>query len=128
MTQDRPDGAELLEAAAQSLREEVLPAVPPEHRLTLLMALNAMGIAERELRDPGAPGESQSAALQGLLGQAAAGEGHDAGDRLLAEKIRAGRFDEGPGATALHAVLSADVRRRLAIANPKYLRQAEEAE
>ena len=67
MTQDRPSGAELLETAAHSLREEVLPAVPPEHRLTLLMALNAMGIAERELRDPDAPGESQSAALQGLL-------------------------------------------------------------
>lgn len=125
MTGDRPSGAQLLETAARSLREEVLPEVPPEHRLTLLMALNAMGIAERELRDRGAPGDALSAALQALLGQAGAGEGLDAAARLLAEKIRAGDFDVGTGATDLHAALSADVRRRLAIANPKYLRQAE---
>ena len=41
MTEDRPSGAELLETAADSLREEVLPGVPTEHRLTLLMVLNA---------------------------------------------------------------------------------------
>lgn len=113
MTEDRPSGAQLLDTAARALRDELLPAVPPEHRLSLLMALNAMGIAERELQE--------------LLGQAETGEGADAA-RALAEKIRAGEFDQGPEAAALHATLSADARRRLAITNPKYLRQAEEAE
>lgn len=111
MTGDRPVGADLLETAARDLRDEVLPAVPPQHRLTLLMALNAMGIAERELRDH--------------LGETEEGGGPDAAAGALVEKIRAGQFDEGPEAAAVHAGLSADVRRRLAIANPKYLRQAE---
>ena len=112
MTVDRPGGEELIETAARALREELLPAVPREHRLTLLMALNAMGIAERELRD--------------LHGQGAdGGQGPDAAAQTLVEEIRAGRFDEGADAAELHAGLSADVRRRLAIANPKYLRQAE---
>ena len=112
MTEDRPSGAELLETAADSLREEVLPGVPTEHRLTLLMVLNAMGIAEREIRD--------------RLGAAGRGEGPDEAAGALVERIRAGHFDEGSEAAALHAGLSAEIRRRLAIANPKYLRQAEE--
>lgn len=125
MTEDRPSGAELLETAARCLREEVLPEVSPDHRLTLLMALNAMGIAERELQDRGAPGDARSSALHDLLGQVDGGGAPDANARALAERIRAGHFDEGPRAAALHAGLSADVCRRLAIANPKYLRQAE---
>ena len=111
MTGDRPDGAALLETAARALREAVLPALPPEHRLTLLMALNAMGIAERELRD--------------ALGQAEAGEGADAA-RALADKIRAGAFDEGCRRRRRCMPRSPPTpARRLSIANPKYLRQAE---
>jgi len=125
MTGDEPSGAKLLETAARYLREEILQDVSQDHRLTLLMALSAMGIAERELRDQGALGNAQSAAMRDLLGTDAADGGADAAARELVRQIRAGAFDEGPEAAALHASLSADVRRRLAIANPKYLRQAE---
>jgi hypothetical protein len=43
---------------------------------------------------------------------------------LLARRVRAGDFDEGPEAEVLHAALSADLRHRLSIANPKYLARA----
>lgn len=124
MTDDQPGGAELLDAAARCLREEVLAEVPSAHRLNLLMVLSALGIAERELRSREASGGSRPGALRELVGET--GREGEAAARILAGQIRAGEFDEGPRAADLHAGLSADVRRRLAIANPKYLRQAEQ--
>ena len=70
MTGDEPNGAELLATAACSLREEILHDVPRDHRLTLLMALSAMGIAERELRDRDAQKQASSAAGPGALARA----------------------------------------------------------
>lgn len=126
MTDDQPGGAELLDAAARCLREEVLAEVPSAHRLNLLMVLSALGIAERELRSREASGGSRPGALQELVGETGREGEAAAATRILAGQIRAGEFDEGPRAADLHAGLSADVRRRLAIANPKYLRQAEQ--
>ncbi|MBL8700185.1 MAG: hypothetical protein JNK67_17540 [Alphaproteobacteria bacterium] len=95
--QDRPDAAELLAIARDVFSRELQPVLPPGLRLSGLMVLNALGIAERELRLP----------RPGLL---------DA--RPLAHAIRAGRHDRD---VALHAELLEDARTRVAVANPRYL-------
>jgi hypothetical protein len=99
-TRDRPDAAELLEIARETLTRELLPLLPAEQRLTGLMVANALAIAERELRDP----------PPGLL---------DAWP--LVHAIRAGRHD---GDAALHRRLYEDATARVAIANPRRLRQS----
>lgn len=47
---DRPDAAELLAVARAELRDAVLPALDGREAFTLRVALRAMGIAEREIR------------------------------------------------------------------------------
>jgi len=50
---DRPTAAELLAVARAELRDQVLPALEGREAFTLRVALRAMGIAEREIRqDP----------------------------------------------------------------------------
>ena len=96
---DRPNALELIEAVAEFLAEEVLPAAE-DHRLKFrtLVALNALGIAARELR-----------ASNNLLlapDEAAA----------LARRIRAG----DPPEDAL-PLLKEHVAAKLRISNPAYL-------
>jgi len=117
---DRPTGAELLAIAAQVLRWEVLPMVPPDKRLETLMVLRAMAIAGREFEDAGSAAREAAAAIDALY--AAESDGTSEPDRArLAADIRAGRFDAADRARALHAMLLADAIRRLRLANPKYL-------
>ena len=96
---DRPDAAELVEAVFEFLAEEVLPNAP-DHRAKFrtLVALNALGIAYREL-------ESSDDLV---IGQEELGE--------LARRIRAGDVDED-----LYARLKEHVAAKLRISNPAYL-------
>ena len=97
---DRPDAAELIEAVYEFLAEEVLPHAP-DHRAKFrtLVAMNALGIARREL-------ESQ--------------EKFPTQDELLelARRIRAGE-------PADVAELKAHVAAKLRISNPAYLEKYE---
>ncbi|MGH3143740.1 MAG: DUF6285 domain-containing protein [Gaiellales bacterium] len=95
---DRPNALELIEAVTEFLSSEVLPAAT-DHRLKFrtLVALNALGIAYRELQS--------SDDL--VLGQELA---------ELARRIRAGDVDED-----LHARLKEHVAAKLRISNPAYL-------
>jgi hypothetical protein len=97
---DRPDAAELVEAVFEFLAEEVLPNAP-DHRAKFrtLVAMNALGIARREL---------------------AAEEEFPPADELreLARRIRAGE-----GADLLE--LKAHVAAKLRISNPAYLEKYE---
>ena len=120
MSGDRPDGAALLAIAELVLRRDVLPHVDAEKRLETLMVLRAMAIVGREIADAGTAGEATERAVAGLYGS----DG-DATHARLSADIRAGRFDDADRAWALHAVLLADVTRRLKIANPRYLDQAD---
>jgi Domain of unknown function (DUF6285) len=99
---DRPDASELLEAVWEFLSTEVLPTVD-DHRLKFrtLVAMNALGIARRELQ---------------------ADEPDLTGDELaeLARRIRAG--DVPPDA---HALLKAHVAAKLRVSNPAYLEKYE---
>ena len=100
---DRPDAAELLEAVFEFLAEEVLPQAD-DHRLKFrtLVAMNALGIARRELE------ASNTVSL--------------ADERLaeLAASIRADGAD-----AALLDELRAHVAEKLRISNPAYLEKYE---
>lgn len=99
---DRPSALELIEAVTEFLAEEVLPAAG-DHRqkFRTLVALNALGIAYREL-------QSDEAQLSdGELAE-------------LARRIRAGDVDEG-----LLPQLKEHVAAKLRISNPAYLERYE---
>ncbi len=96
---DRPDAGELLEAVLEFLATEVLPdATDQRQKFRTLVAMNALGIARREL-------ESSEETLSA--------------DELreLAARIRAGDVPED----AL-PLLKEHVAAKLRVANPDYLR------
>ena len=100
---DRPDAAELIEAVFEFLAEEVLPQAD-DHRLKFrtLVAMNALGIARRELE----------ASNTVSLGTEQLAE--------LAASIRADGADP-----ALLDDLKAHVAEKLRISNPAYLEKYE---
>ena len=96
MTTDRPNAAELIEAVFEFLAEEVLPNAP-DHRAKFrtLVAMNALGIARRELEaDERFPSQDEL--------------------RELARRIRAGEPVDP-------AELKEHVAAKLRISNPAYL-------
>jgi hypothetical protein len=100
---DRPNALELLEAVNEFLAGEVLPLMD-DHRMKFrtLVALNALGIAYREL---------------------AAGEDDGLDDdelRDLARRIRVGDVPED-----VLPVLKEHVAAKLQISNPRYLEKYE---
>jgi Domain of unknown function (DUF6285) len=99
---DRPAAPELIEAVFEFLSGELLPTVD-DHRLRFrtLVAMNALGIARRELE----------------AGEEGMGEEEL---RELARRIRAGDVDE-----ALHARLKEHVAEKLRVSNPAYLEKYE---
>ncbi|WP_026988214.1 DUF6285 domain-containing protein [Fodinicurvata fenggangensis] len=115
MTPDRPDAAALLATARSLLKDKILPAVPDDRRLDMLMVLSAMGLAERALSDStDALPLRQEARLLALGGE-------QGGAASLAGAIRAGTWDDPATADPLYRALVEDTRDRLARANPKYL-------
>lgn len=90
---DRPSAGELAAAVREFLESEILPTLD-DHRLRFrtLVAMNALGIVERESPPPEGP------------------------DWELARRIRAGDVPED----ALH-VLKEQVREKLLVVNPSYL-------
>jgi uncharacterized protein DUF6285 len=101
---DRPTALELLEAVTEFISAEVLPAMT-DHRMKFrtLVALNALGIAYRELNQP-----SNTVVL-------------DSDELLeLARRIRAGDVPDD----AL-SVLKEHVAAKLRISNPAYLEKYE---
>ncbi|MDX6423970.1 MAG: hypothetical protein QOI67_1441 [Gaiellaceae bacterium] len=93
---DRPTASELIEAVFEFLANEVLPTAEDQRlKFRTLVAMNALGIARREL-------ESNTVLLdQGLLAD-------------LAARIRAGE-------TVELGVLKEHVADKLRISNPAYL-------
>jgi hypothetical protein len=93
---DRPTPQELAEAVREFLQEEILPIVD-DHRLKFrtIVAINGLGIAERELWATTTPDEA---------------------DWELARRIRAG--DVPDNAVAL---LKKQVAEKLRVSNPRHL-------
>ncbi len=124
---DGLDGAELLRIARATLTEAIAPHVPAERRYELLMADNAIGIAERELAAGDGPTRSALARLEALLGEASG----DAEPRArlaaltgrLAADVRAGRFDDEPQRSEALAHLRATALDAVRIGNPRFLQR-----
>jgi hypothetical protein len=96
---DRPDAGELLEAVLEFLATEVLPnATDQRQKFRTLVAMNALGIARRELES-----EEETMSADEL--------------RELAARIRAGTVPDD-----VLPLLKEPVAARLRIANPDYLR------
>jgi len=123
---EQPQGHALLACARQVLRDEILPALPAERKHALLMVMNAMSIAERQLRNGDAPEAQERVRLRGLVDSGDAGLAE--GNRMLARQLRNGAADPGaPRREALLAHLRATTRQRLAESNPKALPKAPDA-
>ena len=96
---DRPTAVELVEATREFLEQEVLPTLADRRlRFRALVAINALGIAQREL-DSSEPE---------VLSAAEAAE--------LARRIRTGEIPEGA-----RALLEREVAAKLRVASPRYL-------
>lgn len=99
---DRPNALELLEAVTEFLSTEVLPTASDQRlKFRTLVALNALGIAYRELTNNTV-----------LLGSDERAE--------LAQRIRAGEPPDGVLDT-----LKEDVAAKLRVSNPAYLEKYE---
>jgi Domain of unknown function (DUF6285) len=99
---DRPNALELLEAVTEFLSTEVLPTATDQRlKFRTLVALNALGIAYRELTSNTV-----------LLGSDERAE--------LAKRIRAGEPPDGVLDT-----LKEDVAAKLRVSNPAYLEKYE---
>lgn len=112
---EHPDGADLLAIAREVLRRELLPLLPKERAYDALMVANAMGIAERQLRQGEEPMRHEREALAGLLGS---GGDLAALNREFARRIRAGDFDASARAVL---VLREAVLQRVRESAPKSL-------
>jgi hypothetical protein len=116
MTQDRPTATELVAAVREFLERDVMPATDGRVQFHTRVAVNMLGIIERELTlSPDLePAEvTRAAALLGHDGEARALE------RELAVAIRGGSLDDRLGDVRAH--VRATVREKLLIANPAYL-------
>ena len=118
--QDRPTAAELVSAVRAFLEEDVMPAVEGRVAFHTRVAVNALGMVERELQlEPAfeADERTRAAALLGHDGD----QGCDARalEADLAEAIRRGDVPADDRAVVAH--VRATVRDKLRIANPKYL-------
>ena len=96
---DRPSAPELVEAVAEFLEREILPALEDRRlRFRTLVAMNALGIAQRELEST-------------VRGAVAAEELAE-----LARRIRAGDVPDGT-----LGLLKQHVAAKLRVSNPAYL-------
>ncbi|MFZ5757410.1 MAG: DUF6285 domain-containing protein [Pseudomonadota bacterium] len=121
---DRPQGHELLAIAAQTFREQLLPALPEEKKYVAMMLLNALSIAERQLANGEAALQAEAEALEALLGMstdegAAINARLAVLDRTLAQRIRKGALDDDRAAQQL---LWAITLQKVRESSPRYLK------
>jgi alcohol dehydrogenase class IV len=127
--QDRPTSVELLEAAADFVDRELVPAIEGAKQFQARVVANVMRIVAREiqLEDPAVRREVKALAklfghdaphLHSLddLRKAATGLGAE-----LSAKIRAGDADAGAWRTEVLAVVRQSVEDKLRVANPRYV-------
>ncbi len=134
---EQPTGEILLQAARDALKDKVLPLLKgdaaADAKREVLMVMNALSIAQRELQMGNEPEEAERASLTGLLGQSFDCSSTESprepalniaqANRELATRIRTGFADPE---TDAHAAVLAHLRlvgeSRLQASNPKVLR------
>jgi len=113
--QDRPTAVELLEAIREFLEQDVMPAVEGRVQFHSRVAINALGMLERELRLGPELVVAERDRLGALLG-------HDADVATLttelANRIRDGSLDDRRDDVV--AALRESVRAKLLVSNPNY--------
>jgi hypothetical protein len=107
----RPTVLELLDAAREFLATEVLPATEGSVQFHTRVTIRILDTVVRELE----LGPEQAERHDELLARL----GYQS-DQQLVEAIRAGRYDERM--SELAASLEPDVRAKLEVANPQYLK------
>jgi hypothetical protein len=119
--QDLPTAAELVEAVREFLERDVFPAVEGRRRFHTRVAMNVLGIVQRELTLGGAADARERVRLAALLPGAA--DGDRTLTELNSELAAAIREDTlGVSRSELVAHLRETLRDKLAIANPGYIR------
>ena len=123
--QDRPTQREMVEAAREFFEREVLPSLTDARlRFRALVALNALGIAEREMFAGDVFVDEELKGLRALLGEESGPlpESRAAKEaeawrlrKALSARIREGTAPEGTG-----AFLKASIGHKLAIASPRF--------
>jgi len=114
---DIPSAAELLDAVREFLESDVLGATEGRVRFHVRVAANVVAMVARELE----LGPSQAAAHQARLEQLGVRS-----DAELAASIRSGALDGR--AEEVRAAVRATVADKLAVANPGYLRGADDGD
>jgi Domain of unknown function (DUF6285) len=113
---DRPTAAELVAAVREYLEHDVMPATEGRIAFHARVAVNVLGMVERELELGGPQGEAEHARLVQLLGR----EGTIPElTELLAGDIRRGEMDDRWAETV--ECVRGTVRAKLEVANPRYL-------
>ncbi|MEV4114374.1 DUF6285 domain-containing protein [Nonomuraea sp. NPDC049695] len=107
---DVPTAAELVAAVRDFLETDVLPAVDGRVRFHARVAINVLGMVEREIALGPEQAREHAARLAGL---------GMADDAELAAAVREGRLEDDH---ALVAALEQAVRAKLEVANPAYLK------
>ncbi|HUR05999.1 MAG TPA: DUF6285 domain-containing protein [Nonomuraea sp.] len=105
---DVPSATRLVAAVRDFLADDVLPAVEGRVRFHTRVAINVLGMVEREIELGPAQAQEHERRLAGL---------GVADDAELAAAVREGRFDD----SALVEALRDAVRAKLEVANPGYL-------
>ena len=114
--QDRPTAVELLEAIREFLKQDVMPTVEGRVRFHSRVAVNALGMLERELRLGPDLDAADRARLAALLG-------HDADLATLTTEL-AGRIRDRSLDDRRDDVVAAvreSVRAKLLVSNPGHL-------
>lgn len=119
---DEPTAPDLLADAARVLRETVLPGLQGETRYQALMVLNALGIAERQIR----AGDEAQGHIRARLADLYDDRAGDlvALEARFAADIRAGAFDpDRPDHDQARAILLDMARAKAAESCPKALKR-----
>jgi hypothetical protein len=125
---NNPDAAGLLRIVRDTLLNELADSLPEEQQYAVRMAANALAIAAREAETGEADLVKELRLLSELYGedvvQAAGASLHERIAKMnkrFARDIRDGIFD-GACAQGVQALLMDQVRARLRISNPNYLK------
>jgi Domain of unknown function (DUF6285) len=122
MAQDRPTAAELVEAVREFLERDVMAATEGRVQFHTRVAVNALGMIERELTLGPGFADAERARARALLGRDD-DTGSDADlrdlEREVAAGIRSGSLDDRGHAVRAH--VRATVQEKLLVANPGYL-------
>ena len=107
---DMPSAQELVEAVREWLERDVLTTTSGRVQFHTRVAINVLGMVERELE----VGQAQAAAHEARLAQLGCADEAD-----LAARIRNGELDDR--LPEVRDVVWATVQDKLKVANPKYL-------